>query len=221
MTAIETIKHLFIDAGALWVLWLLGVLSLMSVAITFERWFFYRTCGNAVSTLAKQLDKHLSLGNIEAALHDFSHNSSVAAGVAAAGLRLAHLGPASAEKAMQSAVALQRARLERGLAYLGTLGNNAPFIGLFGTVIGVLKAFDELGHGIGGATTQTSSQVMMTSISEALVTTARGIAVALPAVAAFNYFQRRVAELLGETEALSNLLLAYLSAEESNTGKGP
>jgi biopolymer transport protein ExbB len=123
---------------------------------------------------------------------------------------------------MRSAVALERGRLERWLAYLGTLGNNAPFIGLFGTVIGVIRAFEELGHGAPGhgaastsaAASQVASQAVMASIAEALVATAVGILVALPAVAAFNYFQRRIASLLSGTEVLSNLVLAYLS--ESN-----
>ena len=98
--------------------------------------------------------------------------------------------------------------LERWLAYFGTLGNNAPFIGLFGTVIGVIAAFEALGqHGAA----QVASQLVMASIAEALVATAVGILVALPAVVAFNYFQRRVASLLTGTEVLSNLVLAYLA----------
>ena len=92
------------------------------------------------------------------------------------------------------------ARLERWLAYLGTLGNNAPFIGLFGTVIGVIGAFEELGHGAepaaGRQRRAVASHPVMASIAEALVATAVGILVALPAVAAFNYFQRRIASLL-------------------------
>src|SRR5262249_48808284 len=111
---------------------------------------------------------------------------------------------------------------ERWLAYLGTVGNNAPFIGLFGTVIGVIGAFEELGHGAPGhgvgsssaAAAQVASQAVMSSIAEALVAPAAGILVALPAVAAYNYFQRRIAFLLSGTEVLSNLVLAYLSAEK-------
>ena len=106
---------------------------------------------------------------------------------------------------------------------MGTVGNNAPFIGLFGTVIGVIGAFEALGHvasgdsgGAGAAAqvgSQAASQAVMASIAEALVATAVGILVALPAVAAFNYFQRRMASLLAATEGLLNLVLAYLSEE--------
>jgi biopolymer transport protein ExbB len=130
---------------------------------------------------------------------------------------------------MQSAAALERGRLERWLAYLGTVGNNAPFIGLFGTVIGIIGAFEELGHaapghGAGGsaaAAAQVASQVVMSRIAEALVATAAGILVALPAIAAFNYFQRRIASLLSGTDVLSNLVLAYLSEDNTKSSSQP
>ena len=95
---------------------------------------------------------------------------------------------------MAGAAALQRMKLERRLAYLGTLGNNAPFIGLFGTVIGVIGAFDELGGGqdAGARRAAAGAAAVMASIAEALVATAVGLAVAIPAVAAYNYFQRLI-----------------------------
>lgn len=171
--------------------------------------------------------RRLSRGAIDLAIEDLGRSQAVSAAIAAAGLRLSHLGPAAAEKAMQSASALERDRLQRRLAYLGTLGNNAPFVGLFGTVIGVILAFEELGHGAPGhasaAAGQVASQAVMTAIAEALVATAVGIAVALPAVAAYNYYQRRVATLLSSSEVLSNLVLAYLSgtpADSARTASG-
>ena len=100
---------------------------------------------------------------------------SIAARVADAGLRLAERGTEAADKAMQSAAALERGRLERWLAFLATVGNNAPFVGLFGTVVGVIHAFEELGHSAPGhaaAAGQVASQAVMSSIAEALVATA-------------------------------------------------
>jgi biopolymer transport protein ExbB len=138
----------------------------------------------------------------------------VAASIAAAGLRLADRGADAVDKAMRSAAALERTRLERGLAFLGTLGNNAPFIGLFGTVVGVIGAFEHLGQAAPGAAAaagQAASSLVMSSIAEALVATAVGILVALPAVATYNYFQRRIVILLGGAEVLTNLVLAYLT----------
>src|SRR5207248_7240005 len=134
--------------------------------------------------------------------------------IAAAGLRLAPRGPEAVDKAMQSAVALERGRLEKRLVFLGTVGSNAPFVGLFGTVIGIIHAFEELGHAAPGhaaaAASQVASAAVMSSIAEALVATAVGILVALPAIAAFNYLQRRAATLLGASDVLANLVLAYL-----------
>lgn len=228
MSTIDAVKELLLRSGASWVLWLLGALSVISFGVMVERWLFYRSRGGDLKALAKQLDARLSAGELQLATRELEGSSSLAAAIAAAGLRLADRGPASADKAMQSAIALERGRLERWLAYLGTLGNNAPFIGLFGTVIGVIRAFEELGHGAPGhgtastssAAAQVASQAVMVSIAEALVATAIGILVALPAVAAFNYFQRRIASLLSGTEVLSNLVLAYLSDSTLGTSGG-
>jgi biopolymer transport protein ExbB len=216
----EVIKHVFLSAGSGWVLWLLAALSVVSTGVVVERWLFYRTRDANLEALARSLDARLVVGQFGAAIEDLARSASVAASIAATGLRLAHLGPLAVEKAMDSATSLERARLEARLAYLGTLGNNAPFVGLFGTVIGVIQAFEALGAGSGvgaGAATQVASQAVMTAIAEALVATAVGILVALPAVAAHNYFQRRVAGLLSGSEVLSKLVLAYLSGP----GDGP
>jgi biopolymer transport protein ExbB len=200
------------------VLYILFAASLASLVLIVERWAFYRTVDADLRSLAEQLDARLSRGDFDGAVAELSQSRSVAAAVAAAGLRLAPRGTHAADKAMQSAVALQRARLDRWLAYLGTLGNNAPFVGLLGTVIGVVEAFAALGQQKGGLGVAANSAGLMASIGEALVATAVGILVALPAVAAYNYFQRRVASLLQGTEVLTNLVLAYLS---DGTAPGP
>lgn len=216
MSTVETIKNLFVTFGAGWVLWLLFALSAGSVVIAVERWLFLRSKDDELRALAAELDAHLAAGTLDAALDALRPLRSVGASVARAGLRLAARGPAAAEKGMQSAIAAERKQLEKRLAYLATLGNNAPFVGLFGTVIGVILAFQELGHATGtagtGAASQIASAAVMSAIAEALVATAVGIGVALPAVAAHNYFQRRIASMLDDAETLSNLVLAYLAS---------
>ena len=218
MHAVDALQQLLLRAGAGWVLWLLALLSVASVAIMLERALVLRRRGADLQALARRLDALLDRGEHAAAIAELRRGDSVAGNVAAAGLRLAPRGPAAVEHAMRSALALERGRLERGLAFLGTLGNNAPFVGLLGTVIGVVGAFEELGHaapghGSGpGAAAQVASQAVMSSIAEALVATAVGLLVALPAVAAYNYFQRRIAGLCAGSEVLSSLVLAYLSA---------
>ena len=226
MNAVEAVKQVLIGSGAAWVLWFLAALSVASLAIALERWLFYRTRDASIAALAQDMDLRLTEGDIEGAIADLGRSRAVAASIAAAGLRLARLGPEAVAKAMESATALERNLLERRLVYLGTLGNNAPFVGLFGTVVGVIHAFEELGHAAPGhaggpsAAAQIASQGVMTAVAEALVTTAVGIAVALPAIALYNYLQRRVATLLCESEALSSLVLAYLSGNPRPPGGG-
>jgi biopolymer transport protein ExbB len=220
MNAAETVKHFFLTGGTSWVLWLLGALSIASVTVAVERWLFYRMRDADLPALSRLLDKRLAAGQFDEAIRELGASASVAASIAAAGLRLAHLGPAAVDKAMQSATALERTRLEERLVYLGTVGNNAPFVGLFGTVIGVIQAFEALGNGSSNSASQVASQAVMTAIAEALVATAVGILVALPAVAAYNYFQRRVTTLLSGSEVLSNLVLAYLSGEPVAGSRG-
>ncbi len=225
MNSMESVKQVLLASGAGWVLWLLAALSIASLALAVERWLYLRSRGGDLEALARQLDEHLQRDDFPRARHILERSPSVAARVADAGLRLADRGTEAADKAMQSAAALERSRLERWLAFLATVGNNAPFVGLFGTVVGVIHAFEELGHaGPGhGATAagQVASQAVMASIAEALVATAVGILVALPAVAAYNYLQRRVAALLSGTEVLSNLVLAYIADDVGSPRKAP
>jgi biopolymer transport protein ExbB len=219
MPIVDVIKNVFVQWGANWVLWLLFALSLVSLGIIVERFLVFRSKQDVIRELSVSLEETLAAGDFARALAKLETRTSVGAMVARAGLRLAPQGMTAAEKGMQGALALERSTLENRLAFLGTLGNNAPFIGLFGTVIGVLLAFEELSRSSGAAgarTSQVASNAVMGSIAEALVATAIGIGVALPAVAAYNYFQRRIAQILSDTEALSNLVLAYLSARERN-----
>lgn len=214
MEIVELFKNLLASSGTAWILWMLVGLSVGSAAIVVERWLAFRTRSADVRGLTAALDEPLSRGDRDAALALLEERPSMPARIAGAGLRLAEHGPEAALRGMESAAAIERSALEKRLAYLGTLGNNAPFIGLFGTVIGVILAFDALGQtsdGLGGAGQQASAAVMA-AIAEALVATAVGIGVALPAVAFYNYFQRRIGQLLSESEALSKLVLAYLHA---------
>lgn len=219
MTPIDALQQLFLRAGAGWVLWLLGLLSVVSVALTVERWLVLRSRGGDLRDLATRVADRLQHGDRAGALAELARSRTTAAAIASAGLRLGDRGPRAVEHAMHSALALERGQLERGLIFLGTLGNNAPFVGLLGTVIGIIGAFEELGHaapghGAGpGAASQVASQAVMSSIAEALVATAVGLLVALPAVAAYNAFQRKITALCQGSEVLTSLVLAYLADE--------
>jgi biopolymer transport protein ExbB len=216
MKLVEWLQRIMVGFGASWVMWLMLGLSVVSVAIILERaWFFWSLRDDFV-VLSRELRTTLET-SIEAAKKRMNASPSAEAAVVSAGLDVAHSGPKAAEEAMAAASILQRIKLERRLAYLGTLGNNAPFIGLFGTVIGVVAAFDALGQAakqpLQQAQASVAPQAVMSSIAEALVATAVGLAVAIPAVAANNYFQRTIKETLANTEALSRMLLGHLKTE--------
>jgi biopolymer transport protein ExbB len=213
MDEVDLAKSLLLRMGTGWILWLLGGLSVVSITVILERGIYFRARRGDVRALSRQLDASLEHGAWTEALTLLGRHPSAASAVASAGLRLAERGPAACEKAMRGALALERGKLEEHLVYLGTLANNAPFVGLFGTVVGIVHAFDELA--LSGAQTMAShaSAAIMGSLSEALVATAVGLMVALPAVAAFNYFQRRALAILGDTEVLSNIVLAYVASK--------
>lgn len=204
--------NVFTYVGAEWVLWLLVALSIVSIAVVVERLIFFRR--NSAPEAAELLPI-LAAGRFDEARAQLADKEGLEAMVVRAAIDAAPNGPESVEEVIAGTIVRYRPPYERFLSFLGTLGNNAPFIGLFGTVIGVILAFDHLGTETGAtaAAGQAASTAVMAAIAEALVATAVGIGVALPAVAAYNYFQRRIATMLGDAEALSKLVLAYLSSQ--------
>jgi biopolymer transport protein ExbB len=197
--------------GATWVMWLLLGLSVVSVAVMLERAWFYLSLRDDLAELAAKFRDALRKSDFDKARKTLEGSPSAEAAVVLAGLDEADRGAKAAEEAMQGARALQKIRLERRLAFLGTLGNNAPFIGLLGTVIGVVEAFEALGKEAAGAANASGTpQEVMAAIAEALVATAVGLAVAIPAVVAFNYYQRHSRSIIANTEALSRVLMSHL-----------
>jgi len=214
---IESLTRLMVSSGAAWVLWLLFALSFVSVSIAIDRALAFRRTHGDVARLVPALRRLLRADDREGAAKLLGDSNSVEGRVVCAGLAEADLGAAAAEEAMAAAMGLERKRLERRLLFLGTVGNNAPFVGLLGTVIGVVGAFDALGkpQALSGAAAAASSlapERVMGTIAEALVATAVGLVVAIPAVAVFNYFQGRVTGALADAETLGHVLLAHLRA---------
>jgi biopolymer transport protein ExbB len=199
----------FMLLGSEWVLWLLLGLSVVSVAVMVERAIFLRARGDA-DALARELRALLRGGDLEGARQAVSGRTAPAAVVAAAGLDHYDRGPDAVGEAMAGAKARLRVDMERNLGVLGTLGNNAPFIGLFGTVLGIIKAFADLSRNSGGG-----AGAVMAGISEALVATAIGLLVAIPAVVAFNFFQGKVRKTLARVDVVAHMLLASFSPDDS------
>jgi biopolymer transport protein ExbB/TolQ len=217
MNLVEWLQRLMTNFGAEWVMWLLLGLSVISVAIMLERAWFYHSLKDDTEKLARELRDRLRKSDLEGARRLLESSPSAEAAVVMSGLEEADRGAASASEAMIGARALQRLKLEKRLAYLGTLGNNAPFVGLLGTVIGVVEAFEVLGRQDAIAAASEAAQGMapqavMAAIAEALVATAVGLFVAIPAVAMYNIFQRRLKSILANTDALGSVLLAHLVA---------
>jgi biopolymer transport protein ExbB len=176
--------------SAEWVLWLLIVLSVLSIALMLERTVYFATHRLPDSEL---LALKLARGEFDAVRTAIQGKKGMEAAVIREGLASSTQGADTVEQVIASTVARERPQYERYLSFLGTLGNNAPFIGLFGTVLGIIKAFHDLGAAnVRGAAIQ---QTVMAGISEALVATAVGLAVAIPAVVAFNAFSRQLKTL--------------------------
>lgn len=216
---IERVQSAMVGLGTLWVLILMLGLSVVSLAIMFERGYLYWQLSDDSTALMRDLARLLRAGDLAGARRRLEQSPSAEAAVVVAGIVEADMGAESAEEAMAGAAALQKLKLEKRLAFLGTLGNNAPFIGLLGTVIGIVGAFAELGKANAGAgaagaaaAAQVAPQAVMSNIAEALVATAIGLVVAIPAVAAFNTFQRIVKATQANTDALAHVLLAHLKA---------
>ncbi len=214
-SVIDRVKSAMVGLGTGWVLVLMLFLSIVSLAIMLERAWLYWSLRDDIDELMRDLGRLLRGGDLEGARRRLEGSRSAEAAVVVAGLVECDRGVDAAQEAMEGASALQRIKLEKRLAFLGTLGNNAPFIGLLGTVIGIVAAFDELSKvklAAAAGTSGLAPEAVMARISEALVATAVGILIAIPAVAAFNAFQRVVRGTLANTEALGHLLLAHLKA---------
>jgi biopolymer transport protein ExbB len=206
---------MLVHAGATWVLWLLFGLSILSVAVMVDRVRVFFRQRDDIAELVASLHRLLGERDIKGASAHLARSPSAAAQVALAGLAQWARGATAAQEAMAAATGLQRARMERRLLFLGTVGNNAPFIGLLGTVIGVVGAFEALGSTslAASAGSQLAPERVMSTIAEALVATAVGLIVAIPAVAVFNYFQGRLTAALSDAETLGHVVLAHLGAK--------
>ena len=202
--------------GAEWVLYLLVGLSVLSITLIFERALYYRTASREIDAFRRRIREAGETGRWDEALRASealaqTQTGSIDAAVATALLRHTRTGTAKSSTNVLAEIsrdAMMRTRLgwDRNLSILATIGNNAPFVGLFGTVLGIIKAFHDLSQQAGAG-----AQTVSSGISEALVATAVGILVAIPAVVAFNLFQRKVRSAVSEAEALKSFLIGKLS----------
>ncbi len=200
----------FAMMGATWVMWVLVGLSVGGLAVALDRAVYLIRTSDNVRRLKREILTFLKRGQVDAARQRLAQSRSFEARIVASTLESPEDGAASAEERMAGATMVAKIQMERRLAFLGTLGANAPFIGLLGTVIGIIRAFAELNGAAGRV-----SQGLMTEVGEALVATAIGIMVAIPAVAFFNGFQRVIKTRLSRAEGFGREVMAFLKSERS------
>jgi biopolymer transport protein ExbB/TolQ len=195
--------------GSAWVLYLLLALSVVSASAMVERWLFFRRHRDDVDALRKRFGARLQDGDLHGAERVLAASPSLEAQILREALRWNDGGAGAVSDAIDSELFMVKKDLERGMALLGTLGNNAPFIGLFGTVLGVIEAFHQLGDGANKA----AMGNVMSGIAEALVATGVGLFVAIPAVVAYNMVQKRIGEIENGVGSLGKLLTAALRTD--------
>ncbi len=191
------------NLGADWVLWLLVALSIVSVGIMLERAAFFLARRVPDPDL---LSSRLLAGDLAGACRAVEGKHGMEADVVRAAAEHAGMGPEAVVEVVNARMERSRLEYERRLAFLGTLGNNAPFIGLFGTVLGVIRAFSDLAAHPGAA----GAGTVMAGISDALIATAVGLFVALPAVVMFNLYQRWLRRASQRASVLGHAVVAWL-----------
>ncbi len=202
---ISGVLRLLVGSGGTWVIFGLFAASVLTLGILIERGRFLYRERQSLDAFKKKAGPLLDRGEWAKVMDAAGAAAGVAAKILRSGLAREGASPEAVEERMAAARIEGKYVLERRLWVLGTLGNNAPFIGLFGTVLGVIKAFGDL-----ASAASAGPEVVMAGLSEALVATAVGLLVAIPAVIGFNYFMKRAGEYLAETDALVRRLLAAL-----------
>jgi biopolymer transport protein ExbB/TolQ len=187
---------------------ILAFCSTLSITFMIERWWYFRKAEAKADDVLAHVHKLLEGGKTEQAQSWAQKNPSAVAQVIGYGLQHSGRSRRDLEELLQSKRLEERMKLEKWLAVLGTLGNTSPFIGLFGTVVGIIKAFRDLALAGGGG-----PSVVAKGIAEALVATAGGLLVAIPAVIIYNYFQRRVKQISVDMEVASTRLVVMLGAK--------
>lgn len=208
---VAIIFNAFNLVGSEWVMWLLIGLSVFSVAVILERFRNLRNQERVGALLWKeQVEVWMKDGrvpvqgipSVELAQKYPCLESGLLEVLTAAKRDEKH----DLSLLMASFLGRKKVDLDRNMSFLGTLGSNAPFIGLFGTVLGIIKAFHDIGDAAaqqGGGAASISS-----GLSEALVATAVGLLVAIPAIIAFNFFQRKIKLIISRAESLGNFVIS-------------
>lgn len=197
------------------ILIILILLSVYSISVILERYFRLRRAINYSRRLIAYALNALQTGNyakIEEACRKDAVKSTPAAVLLMRLCKERHRSRQDIEKIAASVIDFETAKLQRRLSILGTLGSITPFIGLFGTVIGVMHAFKDLAANTAAAG---GASVVAAGIAEALVNTAAGLFVAIPAVIAYNYFLSKTTYFAQELDSVAqDFIYAHTKTDE-------
>jgi biopolymer transport protein ExbB len=188
--------------------------SIVTLAVFFERLWRFRGLERGSRELADQVVAALVKRDLEGARTHCENSDSPVSEMFLEALRWRNIALEDLERILATARAEVVAGLKRGIWLIGTVGSLAPFVGLFGTVVGIIRAFSDMAeHGSGGFA------VVASGISEALVATAAGLGVAIVALSFFNYLQTRVGTMTGTfARASEHFCHALLYVETSSAG---
>ena len=203
------IDKLFLVAqsGITPILWLLIILSIVSIAIIFERTLSLKSILQSSQKFKAQLEDALKYDKLNTLDQLQSGSDSLEGQAVHFALRHLKKGQDYGFDEIFKFYAMQeKPKLEKGLNFLATIGSNAPFIGLLGTVLGIMKAFRDLGA---TSSMTPNTALVMNGIAEALVATAIGLFVAIPAVIAFNIFTKKVKVILNNLDSVRQVCIAY------------
>lgn len=198
------------EASANFILYFMGFLSIVSLAIIIERYLTLRKISKNSAVIGAEFDNIIKTQDTSKMKDLTTLNASIEGKALSYGLNyLNKSGENGLDELFSSFKTMEKPKLEGNLYILGTIASNAPYIGLLGTVMGIMKAFNDLGNAPGQG-----NEVVMTGIGHALVSTAIGLALAIPAVIAFNYFSKKVSLILSNIDATKDLCLLFSKSKK-------
>jgi biopolymer transport protein ExbB/TolQ len=207
MFAGKTILEIIHTGG--FTMYILLFCSFLSLTILLERLLYYKKLSKAKrAEFMTKIKRSLKNGNIEMAMDVCKETDAPFSNVIYSGLELHHRRGKEISNAMEREITVETTKLERFTGIVGTIGNTAVYIGLFGTVLGIIRAFHDIAAaGAGGMS------IVIGGVAEALVCTAMGLLVAIPAVIAFNYFMKRVEHFTNDMELCASEFMDLMGGE--------
>lgn len=198
------------EASANFILYFMGFLSVVSLAIIIERFLTLSKISRNSKSIGVKFQEVITTQDTTKMKDLPNYNGSLEGKALGYGLNYLHKNSEDGlDELFSSFKTMEKPKLEGNLYILGTIASNAPYIGLLGTVMGIMKAFNDLGNSPGQG-----NEVVMTGIGHALVSTAVGLALAIPAVIAFNFFSKKVALILNNIDATKDLCLLFSKSKK-------